>query len=59
MGVAEFAVEARTLGVTRLLVSVCVSVVPTIVPDGAVNDVPQADPVETAIPAPGYTPAPL
>src|SRR5579872_2831182 len=36
-----------------LFVSVCVSVVPTIVPDGAVSDVPHALPVDTAIPAPG------
>src|SRR5579872_2065149 len=46
----------KTVGVTPstvLFVSVCVSVVPTIVPDGAVSDVPHALPVDTAIPAPG------
>jgi hypothetical protein len=37
-----------------LFVRVCVSVVPTIVPAGAVREVPQADPVDTTIPAPGY-----
>jgi hypothetical protein len=37
-----------------LLVRVCVSVVPTIVPEGAVNDVVHAVPVDTATPAPGY-----
>ena len=36
-----------------LFVSVCVSVVPTIAPDGAVIDVFHAVPVETAIPAAG------
>jgi hypothetical protein len=34
---------------------VWVSVVPTIAPAGDVFDVVQADPVDTAIPAPGYT----
>lgn len=38
-----------------LLVSVCVSVVPTIAPVGAVKDVNHAVPLDTAIPAPGYT----
>lgn len=37
-----------------LPVSVCESEVPTISPDGDVLDVPHAEPVETAIPAPGY-----
>jgi hypothetical protein len=46
--------EDKTLGSIRLLVRVCVSVVPTMVPEGAVNDVAHADPVETAIPAPGH-----
>ena len=35
------------------------SVVPTMVPDGAVRDVPHADPVETAMPAPGYVVGPV
>lgn len=38
---------------TVLLVSVCVSVVPTIVPTGAVRLVPKAVPVETMMPAAG------
>lgn len=52
-GVAVFAVEAETLGVTRLLVNVCVSVVPTIPPLTEEYDVPQAEPVDSGIPAPG------
>ena len=42
-----------------MLVNVCVSVVPTNAPDGAVRDVPQAVPVDTATPAPGYTVGPV
>ena len=38
-----------------LPVSVCESEVPTRSPEGAVFDVPQAEPVDTATPAPGYT----
>jgi hypothetical protein len=51
--VLEFEESGLTLGVTRLFVSSCVSVVPTTAPDGAVKDVPQAAPVETAMPAAG------
>ena len=41
-------------GVVSVLADrVCVSVVPTIAPLGAVRDVPQAEPVDTEMPAPG------
>lgn len=48
--------KAIVVGVTPssvLAVSVCVSVVPTIVPVGAVRLVPKADPVLTMMPAAG------
>jgi hypothetical protein len=46
-------VVEETRGSIRLFVRVCESLVPTIVPEGAVRDVPHADPVDTAIPALG------
>jgi hypothetical protein len=58
-GVALLAVLARTRGCNHLLVSVCVSEVPIMVPFGAVNDVPQAEPVDTAIPLLGYVVGPV
>ena len=48
-------VRVLSAKVMVLLVNVCVAVVPTKAPEGAVRDVVHAEPVETAIPAPGYT----
>lgn len=50
---APIGVELTEDAVIVLLDTFCVSVVPRISPVGEVFDVPQADPVETAIPAPG------
>lgn len=46
-------VVVEILGVTRLFVSVCVSVVPTIAPVTEAYEVPQDDPVDNGMPDPG------